>query len=271
MKAPCKLLVFFLLAFTSLCSYPTDKVVRISTLGDYAPFCMIASDTTDIFQTIRVGEDAVGFSGYAWDVVRESFHVMGYTIKLRIVPWPRSLYNVKTGNSDIVFPISVNSTRAKIFNFSNESVLPVNFVIYSLKESSLTFNDMHSLNGLVIALKRGFNYSEQFNQAVGINKQLVSTIKQGFKMLALRRVDGFIGYEQSWDYYLNTRRNKINIKKSPTLGRSFEYLAALKGSHKGLGLLKIFDSGKQQLQKSGKLQNIGDKWSISQGFAAIEN
>ena len=62
-------------------SYAEEKIVKIATLEDYAPFC-ITVGKFESDQIIPVGKDAVGFQGYSWDVLRESFQEMGYTIHL---------------------------------------------------------------------------------------------------------------------------------------------------------------------------------------------
>ncbi|MCP3923784.1 MAG: amino acid ABC transporter substrate-binding protein [Desulfobacterales bacterium] len=80
------LILLILLCFTIVNA--DQKIVKIATLGDYAPYCMADKDVK-LNQIIPVGSDAKGFKGYSWDVVRESFHKMGYTIHLSISPWIR--------------------------------------------------------------------------------------------------------------------------------------------------------------------------------------
>ena len=79
-------------------------------------------------------------------------------------------------------------------------------------------------------------------------------------MLSSGRIDGFMGYEVSWDYLLkNSSKNNI-YKKSPSLGSSFEYVAASKNNPRGQKMLKAFDLGREKLVENGKLKAIQNKW-----------
>lgn len=235
------------------------KTVRISTLTDYAPFCMV-DETYTVNQTIPVGRDAVGFKGYSWDVLRESFHEMGYTIHLSITPWARAMLDVKTGTTDLLFPTGKNTGRQKIFLYSKESINEANYVVYVRADNGIQWTGLESLKGLAIGVKRGFNYGDRWEAATGIMKYDVATISQGFDMMIAKRLDGFVGYEYNWDYYLKEAHLSAQFKKFPAFGSSAEYVVALKRNPRGIELVNAFDAGKKRLIQSGKLDEIKRKW-----------
>jgi len=240
--------------------YAGEKVLRVATLEDYAPFCMIAAGVTIAGHSVPPGEDTAGFSGYCWDVLRESFHLMGYTIQLTVTPWARAMLNLKTGEADILFPAGQNSGRLKIFDYSKEPTNQANFLIYIRADRQIQWRGLDGLRGMTIGVKRGFNYGDKWEAASGILKYEIRTIAQGFKMLSADRIDGFIGYEYNWDYHLKKENMTNQYKKLPAFDYSAEYLVALKTNPKGKLFLKDFDAGKRQLIQTGKLKKLKEKW-----------
>ncbi len=251
-------ILFIILVFSTI-SYAGEKTVKIATLLDYAPFC-IGEKKCKINQIIPVGNDAVGFQGYSWDILRESFHEMGYTIHLSITPWARAMNYVKSGSVDILFPTGKNTERQKIFNYSVNSVNDANFIVYVRVDNEIEWKGLKSLKGLTIGVKRGFNYGDKWKVTTGIYKYDVTTILQGFKMLNLKRLDGFLGYEYNWDYILKQEDWKTKYRKLPAFDSTSEYLVTLKSNPNGKEYLKAFDTGNKRIIENGTLDKIKTKW-----------
>lgn len=251
-------LVFLLFLLCAL-SHADEKIVKVATLIDYAPYCFADKDS-EADQMIRVGTDAVGFQGYSWDVLRESFHEMGYAIHLLLMPWARAMSDFKAGDVDVLFPTGLNEQRQKIFNYSSESINSARFVVYVQADNAIEWDGLESLQGLTIGVKRGFNYGDKWASATGIVKQDISTIIQGFDMLYAGRLDGFLGYEYNWDYVLNQENWGDTFRKLPSFDSSAEYLVALKTNPRGIEYLEAFDKGKRRLAESGELEKIKNKW-----------
>lgn len=252
--------VITIVLFLCVNLFGNEKIVRVVTLKDYSPFCMIDKNFKKRRQIIPVGKDAIGFKGYSWDILRESFQASGYTIDLLIVPWARAMKIVKASKADILFPAGINSKRKKIFYYSKHPVDRANFVVYVRKGSKIKWKGLDSLKGLKIGVVRGFNYGDEWTKIKGIKKYSVNTILQGFKMLAARRLDGFLGYEYNGDYVLIQNHMKNEFKKLPSFGYTSEYLVALKTNPNAKKFLNAYDNGFELLQKSGELKKIKEKW-----------
>jgi polar amino acid transport system substrate-binding protein len=166
----------------------------------------------------------------------------------------------KSGEADILFPTGKNSERLKVFNYTEEPTNEANFVIYIKTESDIHWTGLGGFKGRVIGVKRGFNYGDLWNRATGIEKYSVTEISQGFEMLRANRIDGFLGYEFNWDYYLEQNKMKGQFKKLPSVGSSAEYPAALKTNSRGQIVLDAFDAGKRRLKENGKLAEIKRTW-----------
>ena len=139
-------LAIFILSTISSLSYAGEKIVKVATLYDYAPFCIAEKNYKKIDQIIPIGNDAIGFQGYSWDVLRESFHEMGYTIHLLISPWARAMEYVKNGKADILFPTGKNEDRQKIFYYSDEPINQANYIVYVRAEDKIEWKECYFEN-----------------------------------------------------------------------------------------------------------------------------
>ena len=249
------------LLLTSFIAQSNEKVVSVATLGDYPPFCFINHDNNaPIMTTLPPGSDVSFFTGYSWDVLRESFHIMGYTIQLTVTPWPRAVKYVEIGKVDILFPTGKNSERLKVFDYSKESINEAKFLVYVTKDNPIQWTGLESFNNLVVGIKRGFNYGDKWEAAHQIKRHEVSNIMNGFLMLDNKRISGFLGYEFNWDYLLKQHGWNKKYRKLPSFDSSREYLVSLKTNPLGPKLLSDFDKGKQILIKSGRLKEIQQQW-----------
>lgn len=237
-----------------------EKSVTVFTLYGYPPHCFLKNNAERaLSEKLPVGQDSKIFQGYSWDVFRESFHAMGYTINLKVYPWARTMLNLKQGKGDLLFPAGKNQERMKTFYYSKESVNLANFLVYVRKDSPIQWKNLDSLKGLSIGTMRKFNFGDEWEQNKSIKKYSVNTILQGFKMLNLKRLDGVVGYEINWDYTLKQAGWNNRFKKLPVFDFSAEYVIGLKNK-RVLKLLKDYDRGKRRIMKNGTFQKITKKW-----------
>lgn len=237
-----------------------EKYVSITTLSDYAPYTFIEGNGT-VNGVFPPGTNPESFKGYSWDILRESFHVMGRTIKLDVFSWPRAMSYLLNQKIDVLFPTGKNAEREKIFYYSNEKVNTANFLIYVKKGHSINWSGLDSLKGLKIGEIRSFNYGDEWNRMKGeVSITKFGTIKQGFRMLESGRIDGFIGYEFNWDYLLNKWGWDKKFSKLPVFGSTGEYLVVMKTNPQGKDILREFDQGLRELKRNGKFLEIQKKW-----------
>ena len=260
--APVKqLLITIIVICIPLSVGATEKVVRLATLTDFAPYCFRKDYSAHLAkEVIPPGSDSVQLQGYSWDIVRESFHAMGYIIELRVVPWSRTMHYLRTGTVDAIFPANKTETREKLFIFSRRSVDTTKMVVYTSAKSELQWRDLSSLNGLRVGAVRGWAYGRKWEESHGIKKVLMDTILQSFQIMDKNRVDAVIGYEQVYDYVLRSNEIAAKFKKIGQFGRVVEYLMARQDSAAAERIVSDFDSGHLRLEKRGGLETITQKW-----------
>ena len=107
--------------FFALPQVYAEKNITINTLAGYAPYAFnyekgeALKKGLSYKEKIKPGSDTGALQGLAWDIVRESLHSMGYTIKLNVLPWARSLKEMKKGKVDALFPATKTLKRLKFF------------------------------------------------------------------------------------------------------------------------------------------------------------
>lgn len=242
------------------CVQSDELSVSLATLPDYPPFCFLKPNMqAEIEEIIKPRMDSKALQGYAWDIVKESYHSQGYIIKLNIRPWPRALKSVKTGSIDALFPTGKNQERETYFAFSNKPVTQVKFLVYFNQSQQIDWEGLESLQGLKLGAMRGYNYGNEWNEA-GLKTYEINSIKQGFDLLKLKRISGFVGYEFIWDHYLKMNNPDNLFKKSPAFDATFEYLAVSTSTSHSKKILRAFDEGISRLKQTGRLQAILKKW-----------
>ena len=233
--------------------------MKLST--SYIPFCFNREKAVDISgETIPPGSDSRQLQGYSWDVVRESYHAMGYTIRLYVVPWERAVHTLRTGKVAAVFPANRTKSRQREFIFSDKFVDEMRMVIYLPHDSTLLWDGLASMNGLRVAAVRGWSYGEQWEDNRQIRKERTDSILQSFTLLDKNRLNGVVGYETAYDYALKQANISHRYRKVGPFEVISEYLMGRKNSPESDLAIRAFDRGRERLSAAGSMPDIAEKW-----------
>ncbi len=259
------LCVAALLPSGSPAASPTEegktRIVRIATLTDFPPHCFTrdnAGDLTD--ETIAPGQDSSFLQGYAWDVVRESYHAAGMAVHLHVVPWSRGMHYVETGRVDVIFPAMRTPKRETKFLFSEEPVIRSSFIVYVPLSSKIEWNGLSSLSGRRIVGVKGWAFGKEWESDRGIIKMEAYSILQGFEMVRNGWVSGIAGYDVPFDYVLKENGLAGEFRKLPSWGVAEEYVMGSKHAPRTMEFLTAFDEGKRSIEEAGFLKAIQAKW-----------
>ncbi len=238
-----------------------EKSVTVATLTDFAPYCFAKENA--VFageEVIPPGSDSGQLQGYSWDVVRESFHAMDYTIRLYVVPWERAMHYLASGRVAAIFPANETVEREHEYAFSSEYVDQIRTVIYVRADSDLVWRDLASLNGLAIGFVRGWSYGKNWEAMGGIAKEAIDTIIQGFDLVAKGRLAGVAGYQLPYDHALKKANRAAEFKIVGMFDTMDEFLMGQKGDRNGRACLDLFDQGKKRIRENGVLSAIEGRW-----------
>lgn len=255
------LLIALFLVLHSEHAFSKSNIVRLATLTDFAPYCFRIENSSRISkETIPPGSDSAQLQGYSWDVVRESFHKVGYTIELYVVPWARAMHYLINDKVDAIFPANRTEEREKDFTFSHGYVDRTPIVVYVPVESTLEWQGPSSLSGVRTGAVRGWAYGKTWESSKHIKKELTDTIHQSFSLMDRKRIDAVVGYEIAYDYLLKSTGKMAAYKKVGYLGDVNEYLMGKKDNPTVLTIFSAYDHGHQLLEQKGVMDEITRAW-----------
>lgn len=255
------ILVLLLLAAASPARAGEEKIVSLATLTDFIPFCFRKDNAAAVHgEVILPGSDSAQLQGYAWDVVRESFHAMGYGIRLEVVPWERVIHYLNTGRVDAVFPAIDTAIRLKTYIFSEKSVDEMRMVLYMRQDSPLVWRGLRSLEGHRVAAVRGWSYGDRWEKNANILKERTDTVLQGFHLLDKGRLTAVIGYEAVYDYALKEQGLRHFYRKEGPIEVVSEYLMGRRNDPASAEAVRVFDQGRRKIEQNGVLGRIARKW-----------
>lgn len=238
-----------------------EKIVKLATLTGFPPYCYaVENSKPKILETIPPGTDSTQLQGYSWDVVRMSYHEMGYTIILHVAPWARVIHLLNSEKVDAVFPANRTTTREKEFLFSREYVDRTPIVVYVPAESDFVWQGLEFLEGLRVGAVREWAYGKKWEKNSTIKKERMDSIFQSFRVLDKKRIDAVIGYEFAYDYVLELEGMAQKYKKAGYVDEVDEYLMGNRGIPATKKIISAFDHGHRLLEKNGTLDEIATKW-----------
>jgi polar amino acid transport system substrate-binding protein len=254
------LTIILLLLLGGVC-HGQGKIVTLATLTDFAPFCFPKENATYTeIETIPPGSDSHQLQGYSWDVVRESFHVMDYTIRLYVVPWERGMHYLAAKKVEGIFPANHTLEREKSYAFSKAYVDQVKLVIYVRTDARINWQGLESLDHLTIGFVRGWAYGKKWEAMDLIIKEPTDTIAQGFDLVAKKRLVGLAGYQLPYDHELKRTKRQDDFKIAGHFDTIDEYLMGRKNDRNSLLIIDIFDAGRKKIDENGELSAIERKW-----------
>ncbi len=252
---------FVLVVLLAGVCHGSEKIVTLATLTDFAPFCFPKEKATfKEVENIPPGSDSSQLQGYSWDVVRESFHAMGYTIRLYVVPWERGMHYLAERKVEGIFPANHTVEREKDFAFSKAYVDQVQLVIYMREDSRISWQGLESLDHQTIGFVRGWSYGKKWEAMNLIIKEPTDTIAQGFDLVGKGRLVGVAGYQQPYDHELKKMKRSDDFKIVGHFDTIDEYLMCRKNDHKSVLILDIFDAGRKRIDDAEVFTEIERKW-----------
>ncbi len=258
LKNFCVLLIVFMLPVNV---YSEEKEVTLATLTDFAPYCFRKDNSIQLHEEIiPPGENSSQLQGYSWDIVRQSFHEVGYTIRLFVVPWERVMHYLESGKVEAIFPANRTKKRELHYSFSKEYVDRTKMVVYVPENSKIEWAGLDSLNGLSVGAVRGWAYGKKWENNKLIKKEFMDTILQSFDVMDKKRLAAVVGFEIAYDYVLRSAGKSEQYKKIGFFDIIDEYLIGKIDSSVAKQKISDFDKGHALLEKRGGLHKIIIKW-----------
>jgi len=149
--------------------------------------------------------------GFLVRLSKEAFKRTGYDLIVVFVPWKRAMVEAKNGIVDGVMGAWYNKERTEFFSYTDwigESTL----TFIKRKEDLIEFESLQDLKGYHIGIVDGYTYTEAFDKAAFLNKQMVHSTELNVRMLFKKRVDLIPDVEQVVQYIVKSKFNHESIK-----------------------------------------------------------
>ena len=237
----------------------------------YILFGMIVFTTELFAETIRItnGEWAPFLSkdsyqyGLGSHIVTEAFKLEGVTVEWGFFPWLRAYQNAKDGkNWDASCCWWPDDKREKEFSVS-DPVAKTSLVFFHLKSYSFDWNSMQDLKGIKIGGTSGYNYGDEFLNALTEKTLDVEfTIKDefNFKKLLAGRIQIFpndrsVGSAQIRNSLSPDEANLLT-HTSKEFGINTIHLIISRNNNRNKYFLDKFNAGMKKLKISGRYQQM---------------
>ena len=129
--------------------------------------------------------------GYFTEISKSAFQRVGYQCDVVFVPWKRALEMAKLGKYDGVLGAFYNDERTQWFTYS-APISETYIVFFTAKGKNIRYDSLKSLEPYKIGVINGYNYSEEFDTAAYLKKEVVHTVSQNIQKLMVGRIDLFI-------------------------------------------------------------------------------
>lgn len=143
-------------------------------------------------------------TGLAVDLARHLFNRLGHSVSVTLYPWARALEMVRNGDADCVFTLFWSPERARFLDYTQQSIIEQDIVLYVRADSHITFDgELARLQGRRIGTAHKINYGPRFeSMRPFLLLDEAPTIEHNFLKLLAGRVDMVVSYAATGDAYL---------------------------------------------------------------------
>ncbi len=179
-------------------------------------------------------------------------------IEINVYPFARSIRNVITGQADFHLPMMRTqhySSQSHPFRLMDRPMGQVCLILYSHRDVRLTPQELYRR-------REGHPYPYQLRimrgsaQFLDLPIQEVSQVRQGLQMVALKRIDGFIGAQEEGDYVLREMDLKDVYR---TRFNCYDDVIILPKTPEGRETELILEHAMDELDRQGRLKKLHGK------------
>lgn len=201
--------------------------------------------------------------GISVEVVTEAMKTQGYDFQMKIMPWARSIDDVKNGNTDLLIGTWYTEERSAYLRYSDHyAVNQVKFITNA--SDTFEYTGMDSLTGKSVGIVRGYGYGDEFLTATHFSRPEANDIANNLRKLKAGRIDmtledEIVALSQMKKAGLNASdfrftenalsENKLHVTSGIANARSEE-------------LINAFNKGLAEIKANGTFDAIMKKYGV---------
>lgn len=161
-----------------------------------------------------------GYIGAYIDTINEISIRTGLSLEFKNVPFARALSLMKTGKADMMLGPNWSVERADYMIYLN-AAFPAEAKVFFLSPKVDDISRYSDLNGLSIGVLRSARYFDPFDNDASLRKDIINDYENGFKMLALNRIDAIIIPERQGKFLMRSlgyefRKSSFRVPGQPS-------------------------------------------------------
>lgn len=208
--------------------------------------------------------------GYMVEIAREVFGQQGYEVVYRVTSWNRAIFGTRNGDYDGIIGTGKEETPDLIFPRNELGVAAHTF--YVQDTTQWQFRGYQSLDKMTVGVIENYSYGTFFNDYIVPNRgdaQKVQVITgsdpfaRNLQKMKLGRINATIEDKNVMDYHVRNSLEDLGIKTAGILTTEKIYIAFSNINEKSKEYAKILDEGVEQLRESGKLDEILQKYGLT--------
>jgi polar amino acid transport system substrate-binding protein len=209
--------------------------------------------------------------GYMVDIARIVFEAKGIEVKYITMPWKRAIAETKQGTYNAA--IGASKTDAVGFVFPEEELARNRLAFYVKKGNIWKYQGIGSIQQVKLGVIAGYDYRQWLNEYIKKNSNNADKIQiltgdiplqRGLQGLLLDRIDVIVDTEAA----ILSEAKRLGLShqiQSAGYGQelSFCYIAFSPNILSSPIYAQILSDGIAELRSKGKLQNILDKYGLT--------
>jgi len=207
--------------------------------------------------------------GYAVEIARKVFEAAGHTVDYQLMPWARTLVEVRNGNVDGAIGAAPDEAEGLVFPELNIGVADNSFWIK--KGNAWRYAGPASLESIRLGAILDYTYSADVDAYLAANRGKAGKVtlatgddalEKNFKMLDLGRLDAVIENTAVARYQLK----ELGLTEAMETAGAFEadpiYIAFTPAKPQGAEYAKLLSEGIAKLRASGELAQIMARYGL---------
>lgn len=216
------------------------------------------------FAPLEFSDEKGNAQGIAVEIVKKIMKDLGHKLEIKVLPWPRALAMVKSGNADAIFTAYKNPEREQFLDYSREILIPQIVYFYALKGHKHKFTgNMEDVKNLKIGVTSTISYGRNFdNYKDNLNIEQASTFDGNLKKLLTKRIDLLPSNIYVGDYTIKKQRLTNKIVKLPVAIEEIPSYIAFSKVNNLRNLRDQFDNKIRAIKKNKTFDKILKKYGV---------
>ena len=200
-------------------------------------------------------------------IVLAAFERMNIPANVTLMPWARSLKNVKAGSVDAIFTLRKTPDREVFLIYPAEPISISENVFFRRIDAEYRYTKEEDLKGRLIGSVNGYDYGRDFGKSKNFKHDVLRSYEIGFDKLAAGRMDFMICDRVVGVYVLNKLSLNSKITFEPKAYSKFDMFLAFAKKPELEDTAKKFSDVLREMHRDGSYSKIVEAASIAASTA----